>query len=38
MNVYDRPHVVGEIIGDRAVICCGDAVIAAVKVSDLTLA
>lgn len=35
--VYDRPHTVSELIGDRAVINYGDVVIAAVKVSDLTL-
>ncbi len=36
--VYERPHIVSELIGDRAVINYGNVVIAAVKVSDLTLA
>lgn len=35
--VYDRTHTVTEIVGDRAVICYGTAVIAAVKTSDLIL-
>lgn len=35
--VYDRPHTVSELIGDRAVICYGNVVIAAVKVNDLML-
>lgn len=35
--VYDRPHTVSELIGDRAVINYGDVIIAAVKVSDLIL-
>lgn len=35
--VYDRPHIVSELIGDRAVICYGNIVIAAVKVDDLIM-
>lgn len=35
--VYNRDHVVKEISGDRAVITFGGIVVAAVKVSDLTL-
>lgn len=31
-------HTVSEIVGDRAVICYGTVVIAAVKLADLTLA
>lgn len=36
--VYDRPHIVSEINGDRAVITFGGDVVAAVNVQDLTLA
>ena len=36
--VYNRDHVVKEIGGDRAVITYGGVVVAAVKLSDLTLA
>lgn len=36
--VYKRDHIVKEISGDRAVITYGGVVIAAVKISDLTLA
>ena len=36
--VYTRPHIVGELKGDRAVITFGGVVVAAVKTSDLTLA
>lgn len=36
--VYNRDHVVKEISGDRAVITYGRVVVAAVKLSDLTLA
>lgn len=36
--VYNRDHVVKEISGDRAVITYGGVVVAAVKLSDLTLA
>ena len=35
--VYDRDHVVKEIKGDRAVITYGGVVVAAVRLSDLTL-
>lgn len=35
--VYNRDHVVNEIKGDRAVITYGGVVVAAVKLSDLTL-
>lgn len=35
--VYNRNHVVKEINGDRAVITYDDTIVAAVKVSDLTL-
>lgn len=35
--VYNRDHIVKEISGDRAVITYGGVVVAAVKVSDLTL-
>lgn len=35
--VHNRDHVVKEISGDRAVITYGGAVVAAVKLSDLTL-
>lgn len=35
--VYDRPHIVSEIKGDRAVITFGGYVVAAVNVNDLTL-
>lgn len=35
--VYNRDHVVKEINGDRAVITYGGVVVAAVKLSDLTL-
>ncbi len=35
--VYNRDHVVKEISGDRAVITYGGVVVAAVKLSDLTL-
>ena len=35
--VYNRDHIVKEISGDRAVITYGGVVIAAVKLSDLTL-
>ncbi len=35
--VYDRPHQVKEIKGDRVVITYGGVVVAAVKLSDLTL-
>ena len=35
--VYTRDHIVKEIKGDRAVITYGGVVVAAVKVSDLTL-
>lgn len=35
--VYNRDHVVKEIKGDRAVITYGGVVVAAVKLSDLTL-
>ena len=33
--VYERPHTVSELVGDRAVIAYGNVVIAAVKVGDL---
>lgn len=33
--VYERPHTVSELVGDRAVIAYGNVVIAAVKVCDL---
>ncbi len=36
--VYERPHTVSELIGDRAIINYGNVVIAAVNVNDLTLA
>lgn len=36
--VYDRPHIVSELKGDRAVITFGGVVVAAVNVNDLTLA
>ncbi len=36
--VYNRPHTVTEIIRDRAVICYGNVVVAAVNVKDLALA
>lgn len=36
--VYNRDHIVKEISGDRAVITYGGVVVAAVKLSDLTLA
>lgn len=36
--VCNRPHVVSEIFGDRAVICYDNIVVAAVNVDDLTLA
>lgn len=36
--VYARPHMVSEIVGDRAVICYGTVTVAAVKLGDLTLA
>ncbi len=36
--VYTRQHTVSEIVGDRAVICYGTVVVAAVKLADLTLA
>lgn len=36
--VCNRPHVVSEIMRDRAVICYGNIVVAAVNVNDLTLA
>lgn len=36
--VYDRPHIVSEINGDRAVITFDGVVVAAVNVNDLTLA
>lgn len=36
--VYDRPHIVSEIKGDRAVITFGGVVVAAVNVNDLILA
>lgn len=36
--VYGRPHVVTELVRDRAVICYGGAVVAAVNVKDLTVA
>lgn len=36
--VYNRDHVVKEISGDRVVITYGGVVVAAVKLSDLTLA
>lgn len=35
--VYDRPHIVSEIKGDRAVITFGGNVVAAVNIKDLTL-
>lgn len=35
--VYKRSHIVSELSGDRAVIIYGGTVVAAVKVSDLTL-
>ena len=35
--VYNRDHVVKEISGDRVVITYGGVVVAAVKLSDLTL-
>ena len=35
--VYNRDHIVKEISGDRAVITYGGVVVAAVKLSDLTL-
>lgn len=35
--VYDRPHTVAELVGDRAVISYGNVVIAAVKIGDLVL-
>lgn len=36
--VYNRPHIVKELKGDRAVITFGGVIVAAVKTSDLTLA
>ncbi len=36
--VCNRPHVVTELMRDRAVICYGNVVVAAVNVNDLTLA
>lgn len=33
--VYERPHTVSELVGDRVVIAYGNVVIAAVKVGDL---
>lgn len=36
--VYTRPHTVTEIVGERAVICYGNVVVAAVNVNDLALA
>ena len=36
--VYNRDHIVKEISGDRVVITYGGVVVAAVKLSDLTLA
>lgn len=35
--VYDRPHIVSELKGDRAVITFGGVVVAAVNINDLTL-
>lgn len=35
--VYDRPHIVSEINGDRAVITFDGVVVAAVNVNDLTM-
>lgn len=35
--VYGRPHIVTELVRDRAVICYGGAVVAAVNVGDLTI-
>lgn len=34
--VYNRPHIVSELKGDRAVITFGGVIVAAVKTSDLT--
>lgn len=36
--VYSRPHTVSEIYKDRAVVCYGKVVVAAVNIKDLTLA
>ena len=36
--VCSRPHTVTELVRDRAVICYGNVVVAAVNVNDLTLA
>lgn len=36
--VYGRPHIVTELVRDRAVICYGGAVVAAMRVEDLVLA
>ncbi len=36
--VSNRPHTVTELVGDRAVICYGNVVVAAVNVNNLTLA
>lgn len=36
--VYDRPHIVSELVGERAVITFDGKVVAAVNVNDLTLA
>lgn len=33
--VFGRPHIVTELVGDRAVICYGNVVVAAVNVKDL---
>ena len=35
--VYNRPHIVTELINDRAVISYGNVVVAAVNVKDLLL-
>lgn len=36
--VSNRPHTVTELVGDRAVICYGSIVVAAVNIKNLTLA
>ncbi len=33
--VYARPHTVSEVYKDRAVVCYGNVVVAAVNVKDL---
>ena len=35
--VYGRPHIITELVRDRAVICYGNVVVAAVNVKDLTM-